>query len=178
MDWTADQRKIAEKYPHLEDIPGVERRYKCHTCHLIVDETPCPNVARNTSRLCAPLITVTAPMRSFRRSITVRSACRRLPGMRVSRCRPDKPGHRLPPGRFRMECWETAGIRRIGFVIPWHKTNLLVFSRYYTREDTLFIRGRFSAASTGPCGGLRFVSSLVLLSPGRTVWRMRTPAGR
>lgn len=38
--------------------------------------------------------------------------------------------------------------------------------RYYTREDTLFIRGRFSAASTGPCGGLRPVSSIVLHSPG------------
>jgi adenosylcobinamide hydrolase len=40
--------------------------------------------------------------------------------------------------------------------------------RYYTRKDTLFIRGPFSAASTGPCGGLRPVSTVVLYSPGET----------
>jgi adenosylcobinamide hydrolase len=38
--------------------------------------------------------------------------------------------------------------------------------RYYIRDDTLFIRGSFSAASTGPCGGLHPVSTVVLHSPG------------
>lgn len=27
----------------LDRIPKNERRYKCHTCHYIVDENPCPN---------------------------------------------------------------------------------------------------------------------------------------
>ena len=27
----------------LEKIPKEEKRYKCHTCHLIVDQNPCPN---------------------------------------------------------------------------------------------------------------------------------------
>lgn len=39
--------------------------------------------------------------------------------------------------------------------------------RYYIRNDTLFIRGCFSAASTGPCGGLRPVSTVLLYSPGQ-----------
>jgi len=39
--------------------------------------------------------------------------------------------------------------------------------KYYIRNDTLFIRGRFSAASTGPCGGLRPVSTVLLYSPGQ-----------
>lgn len=37
--------------------------------------------------------------------------------------------------------------------------------KYYIRNDTLFIRGSFSAASTGPCGGLRPVSTVLLSSP-------------
>ncbi|MEI6292463.1 MAG: cysteine-rich small domain-containing protein [Methanomicrobiales archaeon] len=38
--------------------------------------------------------------------------------------------------------------------------------KYYIRNDTLFIRGSFSAASTGPCGGLRPVSTVLLSCPG------------
>lgn len=38
--------------------------------------------------------------------------------------------------------------------------------KYYIRNDSLFIRGTFSAASTGPCGGLRPVSTVLLYSPG------------
>ncbi|MCX6699637.1 MAG: adenosylcobinamide amidohydrolase [Methanomicrobiales archaeon] len=36
--------------------------------------------------------------------------------------------------------------------------------KYYIRNDTLFVRGTFSAASTGPCGGLRPVSTVLLYS--------------
>lgn len=39
--------------------------------------------------------------------------------------------------------------------------------KYYIRNDTLFIRGSFSAASTGPCGGLHPVSTVLLYSPVR-----------
>ena len=43
MDWSAEQKNLAKKYKKLEDIPEKERKYKCHTCHLIVDSAPCPN---------------------------------------------------------------------------------------------------------------------------------------
>jgi adenosylcobinamide hydrolase len=39
--------------------------------------------------------------------------------------------------------------------------------RYYIRNDTLFIRGSFSAASTGPCGGLHPVSTVFLSPPAQ-----------
>jgi adenosylcobinamide hydrolase len=39
--------------------------------------------------------------------------------------------------------------------------------KYYIRNDTLFIRGTFSAVSTGPCGGLHPVSTVLLYSPER-----------
>jgi len=55
MEWIADQRKIAERYKNLEDIPGAERRYKCHTCHLIVDETPCPKCGEEHLEIMCPL---------------------------------------------------------------------------------------------------------------------------
>ena len=55
MEWTADQRKIAEKFKHLEDIPSAERRYKCHTCHLIVDEAPCPKCGEEHLEIMCPL---------------------------------------------------------------------------------------------------------------------------
>ena len=37
--------------------------------------------------------------------------------------------------------------------------------RYYISNNTLFVRGSFYAASTGPCGGLHPVSTLLLHSP-------------
>ncbi|MCU0629787.1 MAG: adenosylcobinamide amidohydrolase [Methanoregulaceae archaeon] len=40
--------------------------------------------------------------------------------------------------------------------------------KYYIRSDTLFIRGSFSAASTGPCGGLRPVSTVLISSPAKS----------
>jgi RNA polymerase subunit RPABC4/transcription elongation factor Spt4 len=55
MDWTAEQRKIADKYKKLDDIPEKERKYKCHTCHLIVDENPCPNCGETHLELMCPL---------------------------------------------------------------------------------------------------------------------------
>lgn len=36
--------------------------------------------------------------------------------------------------------------------------------KYYIRSGTLFIRGPFSAASTGPCGGLHHVSTVLVHS--------------
>ena len=65
-----------------------------------------------------------------------------------------------------MECRETAGIEGQG---PLYGgiNETLVFMKYYIRNDTLFIRGSFSAASTGPCGGLHPVSTVLLYSPGQ-----------
>lgn len=63
-----------------------------------------------------------------------------------------------------MECRETAGIEGQG---PLYRgiNETLVFMKYYIRNDTLFIRGKFSAASTGPCGGLHPVSTVLLYGP-------------
>lgn len=55
MQWSADQQEIAKRYRHLEDIPVGERRYKCHTCHLIVDETPCPRCGEEHLPIMCPL---------------------------------------------------------------------------------------------------------------------------
>lgn len=55
MDWTAEQRGLAEKFKTLADIPEKDRKYKCHTCHLIVEETPCPNCGETHLELMCPL---------------------------------------------------------------------------------------------------------------------------
>ena len=55
MDWSAEQRKITEKYKKLDDIPETERKYKCHTCHLIVDQNPCPNCGETKLEIMCPL---------------------------------------------------------------------------------------------------------------------------
>jgi hypothetical protein len=55
MQWTEEQKKMAEKYKKLEDIPGDERKYKCHTCHLIIDETPCPVCGEEHLVIMCPL---------------------------------------------------------------------------------------------------------------------------
>jgi len=39
----------------LEKIPEKERRYKCHTCFMIVDETPCPNCGETKLEICCPM---------------------------------------------------------------------------------------------------------------------------
>jgi hypothetical protein len=39
----------------LNKIPISERRYKCHTCHLIVDATPCPNCGESHLVIMCPL---------------------------------------------------------------------------------------------------------------------------
>lgn len=39
----------------LEKIPEKERRYKCHTCHLIVDGSPCPNCGETYLVIMCPL---------------------------------------------------------------------------------------------------------------------------
>ncbi|HRD25497.1 MAG TPA: oxidoreductase, partial [Methanoculleus sp.] len=36
MHWSPEQLKLVEKYQDLNEIPETERRYKCHTCHLVV----------------------------------------------------------------------------------------------------------------------------------------------
>jgi hypothetical protein len=55
MQWTEEQKNLAKKYKRLEDIPVAERRYKCHTCHLIVDTTPCPQCGDEHLVILCPL---------------------------------------------------------------------------------------------------------------------------
>jgi RNA polymerase subunit RPABC4/transcription elongation factor Spt4 len=55
MDWTAEQKKTANKYKSLDDIPVSERKYKCHTCHHIVDQNPCPNCGETHLVTMCPL---------------------------------------------------------------------------------------------------------------------------
>ncbi|HPY60781.1 MAG TPA: anaerobic ribonucleoside-triphosphate reductase [Methanospirillum sp.] len=55
MNWTAEQLSLAEKYSCKEEIPESERRYKCHTCHLIVDESPCPVCGDVNPEIMCPL---------------------------------------------------------------------------------------------------------------------------
>ena len=55
MHWSDEQRALAAQYPALTDIPPGERRYKCHTCHLIVDSTPCPQCGETRLQILCPL---------------------------------------------------------------------------------------------------------------------------
>jgi len=55
MHLTAEQREILEKYDSVDDVPESERRYKCHTCHYIVDERPCPNCGEWDLEVMCPL---------------------------------------------------------------------------------------------------------------------------
>ncbi|TAJ45366.1 oxidoreductase [Methanofollis fontis] len=55
MQWTEEQRALAQKYKRLEDIPVEERRYKCHTCNHVVDATPCPVCGETELEIMCPL---------------------------------------------------------------------------------------------------------------------------
>ncbi|HNQ30717.1 MAG TPA: oxidoreductase, partial [Methanolinea sp.] len=55
MQWSKEQLEMARSVRRLEDIPVPERKYKCHTCHLIVDETPCPNCGDTHLQIMCPL---------------------------------------------------------------------------------------------------------------------------
>ena len=64
MKITAEQQKIIDRYSQLgkigkesilEKIPLKERRYKCHTCHHIVDQIPCPGCGEVHVRIMCPL---------------------------------------------------------------------------------------------------------------------------
>jgi uncharacterized CHY-type Zn-finger protein len=55
MHWSEEQRAAAAKYSSVTDIPPAERRYKCHTCHLIVDSTPCPHCGETRLQILCPL---------------------------------------------------------------------------------------------------------------------------
>ena len=55
MNWTNEQLKLAEKYNSPDEVPETDRRYKCHTCHMIVDETPCPNCGETQLEIMCPL---------------------------------------------------------------------------------------------------------------------------
>ena len=55
MDWTAEQRKLAQKYKSIDEIPEKERKYKCHTCHHIVEENPCPGCGETHLEIMCPL---------------------------------------------------------------------------------------------------------------------------
>lgn len=55
MHWTDEQKALFQKYRSLEEIPIDERRYKCHTCHLVVDRSPCPNCGETHLVIMCPL---------------------------------------------------------------------------------------------------------------------------
>jgi len=55
MQWSPEQRKLAEKYRSLQEIPPGERRYKCFTCHTIVDSEPCPRCGETRLQILCPL---------------------------------------------------------------------------------------------------------------------------
>jgi hypothetical protein len=46
---------ILGKRDILEKIPENERKYKCHTCCLIVDKIPCPNCGETHLVIMCPL---------------------------------------------------------------------------------------------------------------------------
>lgn len=41
MQWTPEQLEIIRKIKKLKDVPENERRYKCHSCHVIFDANHC-----------------------------------------------------------------------------------------------------------------------------------------
>jgi len=55
MNWTSEQLKLAKQYVSLDDLPVEGRRYKCHTCHKIVDEIPCPSCGESLLETMCPL---------------------------------------------------------------------------------------------------------------------------
>lgn len=55
MNWTTEMRALADKYSCKEEIPESDRKYKCHTCHLIVDESPCPACGDVNPEIMCPL---------------------------------------------------------------------------------------------------------------------------
>jgi hypothetical protein len=55
MEWSAEQRKIIDRIRSLDDIPEGERKYKCHTCHLIVPSIPCPRCGDEHAAIMCPL---------------------------------------------------------------------------------------------------------------------------
>ena len=154
MQWSQEQRKLTEKYRSLQEIPPGERRYKCFTCHTIVDSTPCPKCGETRLQVLCPLDHCQCSHEILAR-IEYLSPLRkpRLPGLRVPRRGADQPGHRLPPGRLGLECRETAGTEGPG-ALP-------ALMRYFFEGRTLFLRGNFRAASTGVDGGLRKVTTIL-----------------
>jgi len=55
MHLSDEQKKAIERYSSLDDIPAEERKYKCHTCHHIVDEEPCPACGETNLQLMCPV---------------------------------------------------------------------------------------------------------------------------
>lgn len=63
MQWNVAQMQIVEKYRgkntanenNLTKIPEKDRRYKCHTCHHVVDESPCPCCGETHMEIMCPL---------------------------------------------------------------------------------------------------------------------------
>lgn len=55
MIWSEEQRKIAAEFSSKDDIPADQRRYKCHSCHQFVDETPCPSCGDKNLEIMCPL---------------------------------------------------------------------------------------------------------------------------
>ncbi|MCX6693723.1 MAG: oxidoreductase [Methanomicrobiales archaeon] len=55
MEWSTEQRALIGRYHHPDEIPPEARSYKCHTCHLVVEETPCPRCGEKELEVMCPL---------------------------------------------------------------------------------------------------------------------------
>jgi anaerobic ribonucleoside-triphosphate reductase len=56
MDWNDSQLALAKKYSDPNEIPVEERKYKCYTCHIIVDDPPvCPICGDEHLKVMCPL---------------------------------------------------------------------------------------------------------------------------
>lgn len=55
MQWSEEQLRLVEQYKDINHIPFAERRYKCYTCKLVVDETPCPVCGGDDMEIMCPL---------------------------------------------------------------------------------------------------------------------------
>lgn len=55
MNWSAEQLELARKYRGTEEMPVDEHKYKCYTCHVIVDEPICPICGDEHLQVMCPL---------------------------------------------------------------------------------------------------------------------------
>ena len=55
MKWSAEQLDLARKYSSPEETNVEGRRYKCFTCHIIIDDTKCPICGDEHLHVMCPL---------------------------------------------------------------------------------------------------------------------------